>query len=466
MKLCIVYGKIWITIGEWRMVNGIRACIVSLGCPKNLVDSELMLGKLKNAGYKISIDPEEAEIIVVNTCGFIESAKAEAIETILDVAKYKEKSCQVLIVTGCLAQRYKEEIIKELPEVDFVLGTGNYKDITCAIECVLNGKEECESRILCSLPTDISYLNEERVVSTPKTHAYLKIAEGCDNKCAYCVIPYLRGSFISRRKEDVLEEARLLIEAEYREIILVAQDTTRYGYDLYGKPKLAELLTNICRIDGDFRIRILYCYPELITDELIDVIAKEKKICKYIDMPVQHGSDRILKLMGRRSLSGEIREKISKLREKIPEIYIRTSLIVGFPGESEKDFESLKSFVEEVRFDRLGIFEYSREEGTKAAEMKEQVSEKIKKNRMNCIMKIQQSITWEISGKRLGKEYDVVVEGISDDGIFFWGRTYAEAPEIDGTIYFTALREIESGEVVKVKILNIDEYDLIGEQLI
>lgn len=437
-------------------------CMISLGCPKNLVDSEMMIGKLKAAGFQVGTEPECADVIVVNTCGFIDSAKEEAIETILQMAEYKKQRCKALIVTGCLAQRYAKDMLQEMPEVDFVLGTGSYGDIVFAVKSVLR---QSDCHMMCAKLGDISYLNEERVVSTSKSYAYLKIAEGCDNRCAYCIIPFLRGPYHSRAKEDILKEANFLVKEGYKEIILVAQDTTRYGTDLCGKPMLSQLLREICTIPGDFRVRILYSYPDEITDELVEVMATSDKICHYMDIPVQHGSDPVLKAMGRRSLSGEIKERVAALRSRIPDLYVRTSLIVGFPGETEADYEVLKEFVKEMRFDRLGVFEYSKEDGTKAAKMPGQILQRVKKSRRNGIMKIQQQISKEMNEKRLGKVYTVIVEGISDDGIFYYGRTFAEAPDIDGLVYFTAQEELQLGDTVRVKILNVEEYDLIGEQV-
>ena len=437
-------------------------CMISLGCPKNLVDSEMMIGTLKAAGFQVGTDPAEADVIVVNTCGFINSAKEEAIETILGMAEYKKARCKALIVTGCLAQRYPKDILQELPEVDFVLGTGSYQDIAVAVNHVL---EQSDCHMIRANLGDVSYLNGERVVSTPKSYAYLKIAEGCDNRCTYCIIPFLRGPYRSREMEEVLKEANLLVKEGYKELILVAQDTTRYGTDLCGKPMLAQLLKEICAIPGDFRVRILYSYPDEITDELIEVMANTPKICHYMDIPVQHGSDAILTAMNRRSLSGQIKERIASLRKQIPDLYVRTSLIVGFPGETQADYETLKEFVKEVKFDRLGVFEYSKEEGTKAAKMPGQILKRVKQSRRNGIMKIQQKISKEMNEKRLGKVYTVIVEGISDDGIFYYGRTFAEAPDIDGLVYFTAQDALQLGDMVLVKILNVEEYDLIGEQV-
>lgn len=437
-------------------------CMISLGCPKNLVDSEMMIGKLKAAGFQVGTNPADADVIVVNTCGFINSAKEEAIETILEMAEYKKERCKALIVTGCLAQRYTKDILQEMPEVDFVLGTGSYGDIVFAVKSVF---EKSACHMLREKLGDISYLNGERVVSTPKSYAYLKIAEGCDNRCTYCIIPFLRGPYRSREMEEVIKEANSLVKEGYKEIILVAQDTTRYGTDLCGKPMLAQLLREICAIPGEFRVRMMYSYPDEITDELVEVMVNNPKVCHYMDIPVQHGSDAVLTAMGRRSLSGQIKERIAFLRRHIPDLYVRTSLIVGFPGETQEDYEILKAFVKEVKFDRLGVFEYSREEGTKAAKMPGQILKRVKQSRRNGIMKIQQKISKEMNEKRLGKVYTVIVEGISDDGIFYYGRTFAEAPDVDGVVYFTAQDALQLGDMVQVKILNVEEYDLIGEQV-
>ena len=453
--------------------KNINICLISLGCPKNLVDSEIMLGQLQEENFNLIVQPEDAHVIIVNTCGFIDSAKEEAINTILEMAKYKEDKCKSLIVTGCLAQRYPDDIKKDIPEVDFILGVGNYSDIVYAVNSSLGNNDKSNLNgevsacsILCSEIENLDYLNDKRIISTPKTYAYLKIAEGCDNRCTYCVIPYIRGSYISRRKEAVLKEAEFIIGSGYKEIILVAQDTTKYGEDLYGEYLLHELLKDMCNINGDFKIRILYCYPDKITDDLIDIIANNDKICKYIDIPIQHGSDKILKAMGRKSDSGEIKETVNKLRKAIPDIYIRTSLITGFPGETNGDHKNLKSFLTKLRFDRAGVFEYSKQGGTKAAIMDKQVPADIIKKRMNEIMELQRIISKEINEERLGNVYDVIVEGVAQDNIFYFGRTYAEAPDIDGLIYFTAKQELKTGDNVKVKILNADDYDLTGEQII
>lgn len=433
--------------------------VVSLGCPKNLVDSEVMLGLLKKEDYEITADKNEADIIIVNTCGFIESAKQESINTILEMAGCKNGKCKKLIVTGCMAERYKDEIIKEIPEVDAVIGTGSYAKIAEVIEKVYSG----EKPVLCGDLNEMAHLEGERLISKGKGYAYLKIAEGCDNCCTYCIIPKLRGSYRSRKIEDVLKQAEFLADNRMKEIILVAQDTTRYGVDRYGKKKLVELIRSISQIEGVEWIRLLYCYPEEIDDDLIDEIAANKKVCKYIDIPIQHISDKILKMMGRRGGSEEIKGLIKKLRHKISGVVLRTSLIVGFPGEDEDDFEALCRFVEESEFDRLGVFTYSREEDTPAAKLKPQVSKRIKMKRYNDLMSLQKEISGRKNKERLNKIYKVMVEGVSEDGIFYYGRTYAEAPEIDGVVYFTSREPLQTLEFVKIKILNTDEYDLIGE---
>ena len=433
--------------------------MVSLGCPKNLIDSELMLGILKEEGYEFVSDSNEANVIIVNTCGFIESAKQESINTIIEMAVLKEKNCELLIVTGCLAQRYRKLILDEVPEVDAVLGTGSYDAIASAIQEAYAGKR-------VQLYGDLagtSYMDRERVVSTGKGYAYIKIAEGCDNCCTYCVIPSLRGDFRSRKLEAILHEAESLAASGVKELILVAQDTTRYGIDLYGKKMLIELLTLLSKLDGIEWIRLLYCYPEEIDDELINEIAKNAKICKYIDIPIQHASDAVLKAMGRRGKSDEISALLDKLRCMIPGIILRTTLIVGFPGETEEDFNILSDFVRKYRFDRLGIFMYSKEEDTPASRMRNQVPARTKRSRYEKLMKIQRQISAEQNTVQLGKIYRVMVEGVADDGIFYYGRSYAQAPDIDGLIYFTSSVELENYQMVDVEILDSGEYDLTGE---
>ncbi len=433
--------------------------IVSLGCPKNLVDSEIMLGMLKHANYEIVNDKEAADILIVNTCGFIESAQQESINTILEMAEEKERSCELLIVTGCMAERYKEKIFDQIPEVDAVLGTGSYKEIAQVINKAYKGEKVASYGRL----DETDYLDEERIISSGGHSVYLKISEGCDNRCTYCIIPYLRGAYRSRKIESLVKEAETLAQKGTRELILVAQDTTRYGTDLYGRKMLPELIRKISGIDGIEWIRLLYCYPEEIDDELIDEMAANPKVCKYIDIPVQHASDRILKLMGRRGNMSEIRSALYRLRERVKDIVIRTSMIVGFPDETEEDFRQLLDFVKEFRFDRLGVFTYSREEGTPAAKMKNQIRKNIKLKRQKDVLEVQNAISGEINTGRIGKVYKAIVDGIADDGIFYYGRTYAEAPEIDGVVYFTSPYPLDSGSLVEVKILNSEDYDLIGE---
>jgi len=433
--------------------------IVSLGCPKNLVDSEIMLGMLSNAHYEIVNNKEDANILIVNTCGFIESAQQESINTILEMTEEKKRKCEVLIVTGCMAERYKEKILEQIPEVDAVLGTGNYKEIAEVIDLAYKG----EKTVSYGKLDETDYLDEERIISSSKHSVYLKISEGCDNRCTYCIIPYLRGKYRSRKIESLIKETELLAKNGAKEIILVAQDTTRYGIDLYGKKMLPELIQKLSKVAGVEWIRLLYCYPEEIDDKLITEIASNPKVCKYLDIPIQHASDRILKSMGRRGNISEIRSALNKLRENVKDIVIRTTMIVGFPNETDEDFEQLLSFVKEFKFDRLGVFTYSKEDGTPAAKMKNQIKKNIKQYRQKAVLELQNAISAEINTKRIGKVYKAIVDGIADDGIFYYGRTYAEAPEIDGQVYFTSLEPLELGCFVNVKILNAEEYDLIGE---
>lgn len=436
-----------------------RIGIVSLGCPKNLVDSEIMLGMLKHADYEIVNHKENAEVLIVNTCGFIESAQQESINTILEMAEEKKRNCELLIVTGCMAERYKEKILELIPEVDAVLGTGNYKEIADVINRAYHG----EKVVAYGKLNETDYLDEERIISSSRHSVYLKISEGCDNRCTYCIIPYLRGAYRSRKIEALVKEAETLAANGAKEIILVAQDTTRYGIDIYQKKMLPELIREISKIESVEWIRLLYCYPEEIDDELINEVANNPKVCKYMDIPIQHASDRILKLMGRRGTIDDIRSALTKLRENVPDIALRTSLIVGFPGETEEDFQQLVDFVEEFRFDRLGVFTYSKEEGTPAAKMKGQIRKNVKLSRQKTILELQNTISSEINAKRVGKVYKAIVDGIADDGIFYYGRTFAEAPEIDGTVYFTSPEPLDIGSFVLIKILNSEDYDLIGE---
>ena len=433
---------------------------VSLGCDKNLVDSEYMLGLTKKAGYQAVSQEEEADVIVINTCCFIHDAKEESIETILEMASYKEGRCKLLVVTGCLSQRYYEEIRTELPEVDVILGSANIDDIVEAIEKGLQEKQVTLMRDLSYLP-DLS--NVERVITTGDYLAYLKIAEGCNKRCTYCIIPSIRGNYRSIPMEHIVAEAKALAQRGIHELIIVAQETTVYGKDIYGKKMLPELLKKLCEIDGITWIRILYCYPEEITDELIEVMAQEEKICNYLDMPIQHSEDRVLKAMGRRTNHEELVETIKKLRARIPDITLRTTLISGFPGETEEDHEAMLAFVDEMEFDRLGVFTYSPEEGTKAAEMEGQIEEAVKERRRDEIMELQQEISYEKNQQMIGKTISVCVDGYLFDEDIYVGRSQKDAPKVDGSVFVRSPEEIISGTFVNVKITDANEYDLIGD---
>ena len=435
--------------------------VISLGCAKNLVDSEVMLHLMREAGDCITDDLEQADVIVVNTCAFVEDAKRESIQTILQAAEYKKARCKKLIVTGCMSQRYKEEVKNLIPEVDAILGTGNYKEIVSVIH------ETSQTHDFTELLRDVDYLNLGRHISTGTVFAYLKIAEGCDNCCAYCVIPSLRGKYISRKQEDILREAKELIAKGIKEIVLVAQDVSYYGMDLYQKLALPELLQALCALDGDFHIRLMYCYPERITDTLIDTIAQNEKILKYIDLPIQHISDNILQGMGRKGNSILIKDRIDALRKNVPNIVLRTTLMVGFPGETEEDFQLLQQFVKTTRFERLGVFTYSKEDGTKAATMRGQIRPHVKQKRMDLLMQLQKNIVQERNQALCGSILDVTVEQVADDGIFYVCRSYAEAPDgIDPVIYVTSEDPLEAGMRVPVEILTHQEYDLIGKTVI
>ncbi len=434
---------------------------VSLGCDKNLVDSENMIGILKSHGYTITDNEELADIIIVNTCCFINDAKEESIQTILEMAQYKKYgNLKALIVTGCLAQRYKDEILKEIPEVDALLGTTAFTEILTVVDEVMKGKKPTYFTDLKELPKSDS----KRVLSAGSYYSYLKIAEGCNKHCTYCIIPKVRGNYRSRPLEELIEEASYLASMGVKELILVAQETTLYGVDLYGKKTLPELLKNLCKIEGIEWIRLLYCYPEEITKELIDTIKSEPKICKYLDIPIQHCSDRILKLMGRRTSKADIINIVNRLREEIPGIVLRTTLITGFPTETDEEHEELMDFIENLKFDRLGVFTYSREEDTPAALLKPQIKASVKKKRQKELMKLQQSIVFEASSKHIGKTFDVIIEGrIVDKDNVYVGRTYMDAPQVDGYIFVNSDRELISGEIVKAKVTGANDYDLIGE---
>lgn len=444
-----------------KMKNKTKIGIVSLGCPKNRVDTETMLGILGNEGYEIVALPEEANIIIVNTCAFIDSAKEESINTVLEMAQYKNENCRYLIMTGCMAERYHEEIMSELPEVDAVVGTGDYHKIAEVIKEVEKGEK----------PVIYGHINDEipegfpRMISTGGKTAYLKIADGCDNKCTYCIIPKLRGKYRSRPQEDILAEARELADSGVRELILIAQDTTRYGYDVAGREMLSSLLTELCKIQDIHWIRVHYMYPESITDEMIEVFSKQPKIVKYMDIPIQHINNRVLKRMGRRSTKEDVVDLIKKLREKMPDITIRTTLIAGFPGETEEEFLELLDFVCETKFDKLGAFAYSVEDGTAAAKLPEQIDEEIKIERQEKVMEAQSEISKELQKNRLGKVIEVLCEGYDEENLMYYGRSQADSLEVDGTVYFAANNQVEIGEFVWVRILDTDNYDCTGQQI-
>lgn len=429
--------------------------LVSLGCDKNRVDSEILLGEMKTS-YDLTNDPKEAEIIIVNTCGFIETAKQESIETILEMAKYKNKhNCKLLIATGCLTQRYGKDLQELMPEIDIMLGVNDYKKLNEYIEDFIANNER-----IVSVNYSDSNINEGiRIITTQKATAYIRIAEGCDNFCTYCVIPKIRGKFRSRPVEAIVQEAELLVKEGVKEIILVAQDTTRYGEDLYGERKLPELMKNLCRIDDLKWLRVMYCYPEEITDELIDVMASEEKICKYIDMPLQHISSKILKRMGRRTSKEYVLNKIESIRKAIPDVTLRTSLIVGFPGEEDEDFEELKDFLVNYKLEKVGVFKYSQEEGTQASIMDNQVPEELKTKREEALMMVQQAVSSEINSLKIGRIYDILIEG--HNGEYYFGRSKEMAPEIDGNVFINS-ENLNIGEFVKVKIIEALEYDLLG----
>ena len=441
------------------MEKTVKILFISLGCDKNLVDSEMMMGLLRQRGYEFTDDETEAEVIVINTCGFINDAKEESINTILNMAQYKEQNLKALVVTGCLVERYKNEIMEELPEIDAVVGTTAFDKICDAVDEVLKGKGYSaydDIDRLCRPDTD-------RIITTGGYYSYLKIAEGCDKHCTYCSIPSIRGRYRSVPMEDLIREAAYLADNGIKELILVAQETTVYGRDIYGEKKLPELLHKLCEIKGIEWIRIQYCYPEEITDELIDTIKNEKKICNYIDMPIQHASDKILKKMGRRTNNAELREKIAKLREAVPDICLRTTLITGFPGETEEDHNILMDFIDEMEFDRLGVFTYSPEEDTPAATMPEQIDEEVKLTRKDEIMELQQEISIDKSERLVGSRLEVIIEGKAADEDVYVGRTYMDAPGIDGYVFINTDEELMSGDFAFVRITKALEYDLIGE---
>lgn len=438
-----------------------RIGMISLGCPKNQVDAERMLAQLDKNGFEIADCYDGVDAVIINTCGFIDAAKQEAIENILEMAQLKEEGLvKKIIVTGCLAQRYKEEILKEIPETDAIIGIGANGNIADIAKKVIEGEKIFEMPSNSELP-----LVGERLLTTPEHWAYLKIADGCSNRCTYCAIPSIRGDFRSVEFETLIEEAKALAAAGTKELILIAQDTTSYGIDLYGKLRLPELLNSLCEIDGIEWIRMLYCYPDKITDELIETMARQPKVLHYIDLPLQHADDGILKAMNRRGDSAHIRSVISKIREAMPDAVIRTTFIVGFPGEGEKEFENLAEFVNEIEFDRLGCFSFSPQEGTPAYDFENQVEEDVKLRRGEIIMQDQLEIVTVKNHERIGKTYRVIVEDYDGYSDSYSGRTYMDAPEIDGTISFTTDNHYEIGEFAEVEIIGMNDYDLIGKDI-
>ncbi len=424
---------------------------ISLGCSKNLVVTEEIMGLFKKNGYEITGDVTEAEIILINTCGFIDSAKDEAISTILEMADYKKANCKYLIVTGCLVQRYKDELIEELPEVDLFVSIKEYDELWKMINKLINNKQ------------DVDYLNyKDRTITTGNSMAYLKIAEGCSNFCTFCAIPYIQGKYVSRKYEDILDEANRLVKNGIREIVVIAQDTTKYGIDLYGYSRLAELLNDLAKIEGLEWIRFLYSYPENIDDELIKVVKDNEKICNYFDIPIQHISDKILKKMNRKSDSKSIRNLLKKLRTEIPDVILRTTLIVGFPGETEDDFNELYEFVKESKFDKLGAFAYSKEDQTAASKMPDQIDEDVKNIRQDKIMKLQQQISAERLREKVGKTYNCLIENITEDGQYYIGRTYMDVPSEDGVVYVQYEDGVLIDDFIEVTIIDSTAYDLYG----
>lgn len=439
------------------MDKSYKVGMISLGCPKNQVDGEVLLAKLADAGFKIVNTIEDSDIMIVNTCGFIEAAKTEAIETILEVAEYKNAGIiSAIVVTGCLAERYKDDVLSELPEVDAVVGIGANSDIVKICQKALCGISTANFPNKCYLP-----LNEKRMLSTPPHWAYLKIAEGCDNRCAFCAIPGIRGKFRSRPMVEVIDEAKALAAKGIKEVILIAQDTTKYGQDIYGEYKLAALLKELVKIDGIEWIRLYYCYPQRITDELIEVIRDNEKICSYIDVPLQHSDATVLRNMRRVGTGEDYKALIAKMRKEIPDLALRTTLMVGFPGETDEQFENLCSFIKDVKFDRMGCFAFSPEEDTPAYDMDNQLDDDVKNHRQEILMDLQYGISESLNKSRVGKTYKVIVDSVKDNVCV--GRSYMDSPEIDTGIIFSSTPDIKIGDFVNVKITDVDGYDLIGE---
>lgn len=441
------------------MTNNFKVGMISLGCPKNQVDGEMMLDKLNKSGFQIVRNIEEADVMVINTCGFIESAKTEAIETILEVAEYKNAGLiSAIVVTGCLAERYQDEIMKEMPEVDAVIGIGADADIVKTCQKALVGVKTSNYPDKCYLP-----LNDERMVSTPAHWAYLKLSDGCDNRCSYCAIPAIRGRYRERTMDSILNEAKLLAEKGVKELILIAQDTTKYGIIEYGEYKLAALLRELCKIDGIEWIRLFYCYPDKVTDELIDVIAEEEKVCSYIDIPLQHCNAEILKAMNRSGDYDSLKALLNKMKSRISDLSLRTTFMVGFPGETDEQFEELCKFVKDIQFDKMGCFTFSPEEDTPAFDFDGQIDEDVKKRRFEVLMDIQYSITENANKDRIGRVYKVIID--EKDGDNYIGRSYLDSPEIDCSIIFKSDTALEVGSFVSVKITDYNGYDLVGESV-
>lgn len=441
------------------MSSNFKVGMISLGCPKNQVDGEIMLEKLRNNNFTVVQSIEDADVMIINTCGFIEDAKTEAIENILEVAEYKKAGLiSAIVVTGCLAERYQSEIIKEIPEVDAVIGIGANSDIVKVCQKALVGIITENYPDKCYLPLD-----DKRMLSTPSHWAYLKLSDGCDNKCSYCAIPLIRGKYRERTMESILAEANSLAENGVKELILIAQDTTKYGFERYGEYKLAELLKEICKIEKIQWIRLFYCYPDRVTDELIDVIANEEKVCSYIDIPLQHCNETILNSMNRNGSYNSLKELLFKMKGRIPGLSLRTTFMVGFPGETEQNFEELCNFVKDIKFDKMGCFAFSPEEDTPACSFENQIDDDVKKRRAEVLMDIQYSITENANKSRIGRIYKVIVD--EKNGGKYIGRSYLDSPEIDSGIFFTSDNDLNVGEFVQVKITDFDGYDLIGESV-
>lgn len=436
-----------------------KIAMIGLGCPKNQVDAEMMLSTLIEAGFEITGDTEEADLVIINTCGFINDAKEEAIDNILGACELKKDGIiKGVVVTGCLSERYREEIMKEIPEVNACVGIGANSKIAEICKSVLSGNKVCEFPSKYDLP-----LEGGRVITTPSHYAYLKIAEGCSNNCTYCAIPKIRGKFRSRSMENIVLEAEELAKQGVKELIVVAQDTTKYGVDIYGEPKLNELVSEIAKIDGIEWIRLLYCYPESMTDELIDVIANEDKVCKYIDLPLQHCNGNVLKRMNRKGDREYLLSLIGKMREEIPGLVLRTTFITGFPGETEEQFTELCEFINEAKFDRLGCFAYSPEDDTPAAKLKDQIDTEIKNKRAEIVMNEQMLIMEEKQKEKIGAEYDVMVDYFDEDNLLYMGRTYMDAPEIDTSVIISSEEELTQGQIVKCKVIGFDDFDMVAE---